>query len=471
MRVSSCSALLVALLQLSLSPSKVTAQPIAPPPTSAAERATSQGLRISGMVHDSTTGFPLVRAVVQLVDSAGGAGGRMTITDADGRYAFSDVPAGRYLLGFHHPVLDSLGLDPLARGLDVSRDLTDVLLTVPSAVRIREGVCGAPAPGNPGTLVMGFVRDAVTRAPLANATVAVEWLEYELGGRRMVPRIARRVATSGANGWYGVCNIPSDGFIQLAAHAGEDSTELVEIPVVSDALLRRELFVGRAATMRIAGTVLREGNGRPLENATVSVVHGPSTRTNAKGEFVIPDAPAGTRLLDVRAVGYYPQRTLLDVVDNAPAIRTEMRTFKSVLDTVKVLANYGRYTTLQEMKQRAQSGIGRFISAEAIARRNVVVVSELMWTIPGVYVERAGGPEQELSMRGLFSPRCTPSIFLNAFPVQLAFNGVAPFSIGDIDAMVRPSDLLGVEIYAAGQVPPVFGAGMTGCGAIAFWTK
>ena len=74
-------------------------------------------------------------------------------------------------------------------------------------------------------------------------------------------------------------------------------------------------------------------------------------------------------------------------------------------------------------------------------------------------------------MRGLFSPRCTPSVFLNAFPVQLAFNGVAPFSIGDIDAMVRPSDLLGVEIYAAGQVPPVFGAGMTGCGVIAFWTK
>ncbi|AMW06008.1 MSCRAMM family protein [Gemmatimonas phototrophica] len=447
------------------------AQPVAPFSTAAAERPSAQGMRISGMVHDSTTGFPLVRAVVQLVDNAGRTGGRMTVTDADGRYSFSDVPAGRYLLGFHHPVLDSLGLDPLARGLDVSRDLSDVLLSVPSAVRIREGVCGAPAPGNPGTLIMGFVRDAETRAPLANATVAVEWLEYELGGRRMVPRIARRVTATGANGWYGVCNIPSDGFVQLAARAGEDSTALVEIPIVSDALLRRELFVGRAATMPITGTVLREGSGRPLENATVSVVHGPTTRTNAKGEFVIPDAPAGTRLLEVRAVGYYPQRTPLDVVENAPAVLAEMRTFKSVLDTVKVLANYERYSTLQEMKQRAQSGIGRFFSAETIARRNIVVVSELMWTVPGVYVERAGGPEQELSMRGLFSPRCTPSVFLNAFPVQLAFNGIAPFSIGDIDAMVRPSDLMGVEIYAAGQVPPVFGAGMTGCGVIAFWTK
>jgi len=299
----------------------------------------------------------------------------------------------------------------------------------------------------------------------------VEWLEYELGGRRMVPRMARRVTTSGANGWYGVCNIPREGFVQLAARSGGDSTDLIEVPVISDALLRRELYVGRATTMRIVGTVLREGNGRPLENATVSVLHGPSTRTNAKGEFVIPDAPAGTRLLNVRSVGYYPQRMLLDVVAGAPDVRAELRTFKSVLDTVKVLANYQRYSTLQEIKQRAQSGIGRFFNEEAIARRNVVVVSELMWTVPGVYVERAGGPDQELSMRGLFAARCTPSIFLDAFPVQLAFNGVAPFSIGDIDMLVRPADLLAVEIFAAGQVPPVFGAGMTGCGAIAFWTK
>jgi hypothetical protein len=36
---------------------------------------------------------------------------------------------------------------------------------------------------------------------------------------------------------------------------------------------------------------------------------------------------------------------------------------------------------------------------------------------------------------------------------------------------VRPADIAGIEVYAAGQVPAQFQPGLTGCGSIVFWTK
>lgn len=486
-------ALLCATL-LSASPMVAAHAQLAPSASSGSSAPRPQPrVRIGGLVHDSITGFPLSRAVVQLVEASGSAGGRMVISDSFGRYAFDDVPAGRYTLGFHHPVLDSLGLEPLAHSLELVRDMNSADLAVPSAVAIREAVCGAPTADSPGTLLMGFVRDAATRTVRANADVTVEWLEFQFAKSTRTPRIIRRKTTTGANGWFGVCNIPREGFVQVVARVGADSSDHVEIEVASDALQRRELFVGpvtttlasnsevrdssdiaatmRTGTTRISGVVLRQGNGRPLENASVRILNGPATRTNAKGEFVIENAPAGTRQLDVRAVGFYPQRTALNVLDDAPSVRAELVTFKSVLDTVKVLANYDRYSTLKAFEQRVRSGVGRYITPKMIAQRNVVVVSELFWTIPGVYIERAGGPDQELSMRGIFAPRCSPSLFLNAFPMQLAFNGAPPLSINEIDTLVRPGELLGIEIYTLGQVPGMFGGGMNGCGAIALWTR
>jgi len=161
----------------------------------------------------------------------------------------------------------------------------------------------------------------------------------------------------------------------------------------------------------------------------------------------------------------------VNVLDDAAAISTSLRTFRSVLDTVKVLANYERFTSRKEFQQRVRSGVGRYITEEMIAQRNPFMVSELFWVIPGGYVERGGGIDQEISMRGIFSPRCSPALFLNGFPLQMPDMGGVPLSAAELDAVIRPKDLLGVEIYTQGQVPAQFGAGMTGCGAIAFWTK
>src|SRR5207237_5782187 len=75
---------------------------------------------VRGVVRDSIAGTPLAGAVVQLVAADNPARfGLTTISDSLGRFTLNDVPHGRYTIGFFHPMLDSLGIEPPLRELYV----------------------------------------------------------------------------------------------------------------------------------------------------------------------------------------------------------------------------------------------------------------------------------------------------------------------------------------------------------------
>src|SRR5512138_941129 len=70
------------------------------------------GATVSGVVRDSIANSPLADATVQLIASDDPARfERTTTSDSLGRFILRDVPLGRYMLGFFHPVLDSLGVE------------------------------------------------------------------------------------------------------------------------------------------------------------------------------------------------------------------------------------------------------------------------------------------------------------------------------------------------------------------------
>src|SRR5262249_4624185 len=66
-----------------------------------ARLAAAQSGTITGVVRDSIGHHPLAGAVVQIVaaDSVGRSG-HTVVSDSLGRYTFTSVPAGRYLLAF-----------------------------------------------------------------------------------------------------------------------------------------------------------------------------------------------------------------------------------------------------------------------------------------------------------------------------------------------------------------------------------
>ncbi len=456
----------------------------------------ARGAAVSGVVRDSIAGTPLAGAIVQLLAADSGARSvRTAISDSLGRFTLADVPDGRYLLGFFHPMLDSLGLDPPLRAVHVAGGQpVRADLGIPSPARLRAAICTALSAPDSGAVVVGVVRDARAGAPAAGATVTGEWLEYTFSREGLSRRIPRLVTTTGENGWFALCNVPSGGTMTLVASRGADSTDLIEVPVPASGFLRRELYLGSARTVavatdtaraadttrradslappsrrvhlgdgRLSGTVLAAEGGRPLSGAQVGIVDGPRTRANERGEWTLVDAPGGTRMLEVRAVGYYPERRSVDVVAGAAPVSVSLVTLQSVLDTVKVVASRLRGTDGGRFENRRRGGVGRYLTAEEIARRRPLVVSDLFRMMPGMRVERdSDGFDRQLLMRGSFG-LCTPAIYVDGANL--------PLSPDEIDVWVRPSDVAGIEIYRDGTVPPQFQTPFGGCGSIVIWRK
>lgn len=438
---------------------------------------------LRGTVTDSIAGGPLRDATVQLVSRGAEAPTSRTATsDSLGRFTFEDVPAGEYLVGFLHPALDALGLEPIARAVRVtgSGELRADLAT-PSPARLRGAHCGADAGGG---MVMGSVRAARGGMPVSGATVSGEWREYAIGGGGVAQRIARREARTGSDGGFVLCDVPSPGTVLLLVAQGADSTDRVEAEVPERGFLRRDLYLGEAVVSatrdtadslafrprtgpgRLTGTVLSATNGEPLANARVRVVDGQPTRADARGEWTLTGAPSGTRVVEVRAPGYYPVQRVVDITDGAPPLRVTLSRFAAMLDTIRVTARSQslRARTGGFQERRESLGMGRFLTAEDIERRHVIDTADLFATIPGLIRERASDGDEAFYMRGLFSSRCVPAIYVNG---QMMRNILA----SDVDMLVRPRDIAAMEVYTESQVPPQFQDAMSGCGSIVFWTK
>lgn len=419
------------------------------------------GAKISGIVHDSIAHAPLARATVQLLARDDPSKALSTESDSLGRFVFTDVRPGQYRLGFFHEMLDSLGIDPPLKEVNVAGTKPVTAdLGIPSGARIRNAICGAGSAKDSGAVITGFVRDAKGTAA-SGVTVSGDWLEYAIGTTGISKRLARRTATTGDNGWYALCNVPSGGIVALVANRGADSTGVVEVEVPTDGFLRREIFLGRAMNGRITGTVVTAIGYRPLANALITVINGPETRTNDRGEFTLTNAPEGTRMLEVRALGFYPDRRHVNIVEGAPPLRVALSTLKAVLDTVKIRAT--RLALDEGFVRRKRMGLGKFIGPEDVAKAAAINTTDLFRRVTGVRVESDTG---SVLMRGAFDATgyCAAAIFIDGVYMRT-------FTVEDIDTAVPPQNVAGIEVYSSAFVPAEFQVGLLGCGSIAIWTK
>ncbi len=463
-------------------------------------------LIVTGSVRDSVNGRPLAGAIVQLVNDQGDASfGRTVKSDSIGRFEFDSVPDGRYLLGFFHTILDSLGVQPALRALVIDRQRRVYAnLSTPSPTTIRTAICGKSVSENSGAVVMGTVIDARNNAPISDATVAGQWTELSIGIGGITRQFPRRVVRSQEGGWFALCNAPAPGTMTLRANRGADSTDAIEIQVPPGAIFIRTLYLGAsrrvsvvngdavlaeaaAATgerhaaqdsssnlssnsrsihvgdMKLSGKVVASIGGKPLFGAVVRIADGPRTTTNEKGEWTIANAPGGSRMLEVRAVGLYPEHRAVDVIDSAATITIAMATLKSVLDTVKVTAARLRTSNLVGFTERRRSQPGRFLTRDDISRRHAITTSELFRNIAGVHLDGYSF-DSPILMSGVFAGRCAPAIYING-------HYLSGIGVGEIDASVLPGELMGVEVYSPTSVPAQFQPALNGCGSIVMWTK
>ena len=443
---------------------------------------------VHGVVRDSIGKRPIAEALIQLVSADDPARFvRTAVSDSIGRYAINDVPVGRYTLGFFHPVLDSLGVEtalhPVYVGSTGQPVRTD--LSPPSPARLRAAVCGNQASDSSGVII-GVVKDANSGAPVADVTVKAEWLEFALRRNGLVRTMPHRTATTGANGWYAVCNVPNRGSVALRATHGEDSTGLIEVLVPTTGFVRRELYLGAKPTIetgngRLSGIVVATRNGIPLKGALVQITDGPSTRADDNGEWSFTNAPVGTRMLEVRALGYYPDRRAVHVLTGVAPVRISLSTLEAVLDTVKIKSS--RLSTVDRtgFADRRHGGAGRYLTSEQIMKRQAVFTTDIFKSVQGIRIGYASDTlatdmaiaispddmslaDRRLLMRGISGDWCAPAIYLDGIHIR-------HLGADAIDSWLQPKDVAGIEIYSEATVPNEFQQMRSGCGSIVIWKK
>ncbi|HEY9226098.1 MAG TPA: carboxypeptidase regulatory-like domain-containing protein, partial [Gemmatimonadaceae bacterium] len=323
----------------------------------------------------------------------------------------------------------------------------------------------------------------------------------------VIGRTAHLVATTKESGWFALCDVPSPGTMTLVANRGADSTDVLELQLTADGFLRRELYIGaaRAETQsrtdstaasrrmhvgegRLSGTVHTKVGNQPVVGAQVGIFNGPQTRTNAQGEWTLANAPAGTRMLEVRAVSYYPERRPVDIVADAAPVHISLSTLKAVLDTVRVVAKRGRFEEFRGFDQRRHMGMGHYITRDQITRRNPLVISDMLRMISGVRIDRSQLDSTSLQVRAAVDVRpmtaividtigtfaggtvqgsgdwCSPAIFIDGRLLR-------GLSVHDLDEWIRPEDVVGIEVYSGISAPAQYQAALHGCGSIVIWTR
>lgn len=438
---------------------------------------------ISGFVLDSMTNQPLEGAVVLLSGTS-----RSVVTDAGGRFRFEldSAASGTYTIGFFHPRLDSLGVTPPPRKIEVNAGGENfVELAVPSARTISYALCPDTSLTNGRGLVAGTVRDAANDEPLDSVRVVLMWTGMSVGNTS-VTKVPRAVSVlTDERGSYHACGVPIGARVTAQARTKTQRSGWIEVTVPDGGIGMRNFLIGTRPPRSVAarqasdtgarstaplGTAVLTGTvtattGQPLEGAQILLLGtNLGGRTDQSGNFRLGGLPGGTQSIEIRQIGYAPRRYAVDLApDKISKIDAVLEERAVVLEAVEVAGKKG--SGIPGFDRRKKSGFGTYITREDIEKRGAINTSDLFRTIPGVQV-LWNGTGYTVQMTRASTGYC---------PVQYYIDGAPFLSTGgdDMDQIVQPQDIQAIEVYKGPtETPAEFqGGGSAACGTIVIWTR
>ncbi len=426
----------------------------------------AQQARVAGVVYDSVSHVTLSGALVQLVATTpGGASTRLgAVTDSTGRFVFPSVDRGRFVVGFFHPKLDSLGVDAPLATLEVGNEgSVAVDLAVPSVPTVLHRACGTEATRDSSGALVGFVRSAETATAVGGVEVRARWSEITIGakvGARLLVR--ESTAHTGEDGWFVVCRVPAGGLVLVSAG---DSGATLEMSIPNDGLLLRDLFVAAPppTSSGVRGTV-RDTYGTPIAGARVRLWgERRETRSNAQGEFSLAGLPTGTRMLELQAIGYAPRRELVDLRSRGEVVvDLPLEEFPTSIDTIRVFgATDERDVRLAGFARRQALGQGVFLDPQAVERRQPLSLTDLLRGISGVEVSQVRGARTAVMRSPDGTGTCEPVLIINGVRM--------PRYDSSLDDLIPASDVQAIEVYPRRIQAPAEYQSLT-CGSVVIWT-
>jgi len=427
----------------------------------------SEGVQVRGVAWDSLRGQPLAGAFIGIQGSA-----RSTLSDSRGRFRFDSVAPGTHTFTMQHEVLDSIGLSGRSVRAVVDDRGASIAIATPSFESLWQAACGGVAPSRDTAFVHGNVLDGNGR-PAGLAKVGVSWSDLNYDKKAGFEQSAwggRTVADSA--GRYTLCGVPAGLALRLVAASDSGTSGIVELTPGALRIARRDFTLAKAGAERVAmvgvviGTLTSEG-GRPVEGAIVSTEGLPEVRSDAEGQFVLRDVPAGTRQLEMRAIGAMPVTKVVDVaVNDTTRVTLEMGRVQTLAE-VRVAAPTVRQLMVRQIDERRKLGLAQFRDSAEIAR--LPIMAAAFDGLRGVKVDRSrrrgtGGTGFSLQSTRPGCERSPMAIWIDRQELDaLALS------------MLATKDIATVEVYAGLSTPPVEFTSPTGrgttCGTVVVWTK
>jgi len=464
--------------------------------------AVGQGRRagLSGVVYDSVAGRPLVGATVQVTGATGSVIGRSAsaITDTAGRFSLRDLQPGRYVAGFFHDALDTLGLvgEPVA--VDIGDVEASLHLGTPSPRTIIGTICGAASVTDSLGLLIGHVNASGSTKPLPGATVTVEWGETIIERSSIRQRNMAADATTQGPGWFAMCDVPGEVELTVSASSGADSTGFVTVEVPRTGIRHVTFHIGGArrvpsatvdtitpvdTTLRVLAPemvwrggarltgIVRDEKGQGVEGARVFVRGTNLANTSSdRGYFALDSLPGGTHTLEVRAVGYLPATSIVHLATDQPAQAEVFIGDRLVtLETVRVTATLVFSRNLAKFQTNRERNLGgMFVGPREIEKYRGMRFSNLIQSVPGVRLSYQGGFTILMNYAGTDDGQ-SPGLCVPAFYID---GQRSHYTASEIEGLYRADEIAGVEVYVReGQRPIEFQDTNSRCGAIAIWTR
>lgn len=209
-----------------------------------------------------------------------------------------------------------------------------------------------------------------------------------------------------------------------------------------------------AAAQSIVGKTVDATSGAPIVTAAVELLDGVSAvrarvLTDSTGAFRVMAPLPGRYRLRITMIGYATIESGELAADQGTQLEVDVRMDPEAvgLEPIRVVARrefpVGR---LAEYYERAEwtkrTGNGRVFMRDEIERLRPIRITHLLQMVPR-------------------RRDCPMSYFLDGIPIELS----------DLDLMISPEEVEGVEVYrSALQLPPEY-AGLAACGATLVWLR
>ncbi len=218
----------------------------------------------------------------------------------------------------------------------------------------------------------------------------------------------------------------------------------------------------------VSGVVLDARTRDSIPAAILILDDTVTVTTDPSGRFFIWEVRPGPHYLEVRRIGYEATAMPLQVPEGHVGVELVIELSAVPVELPEVVVEGDRtlyaFGKLRGFYQRRDRGFGHYITRDEIAKRVPRVLTDVLRGVPRLDV-RPGPLGNRIVSVSDASPNCrSPTLYLDG----------TELGQGNVDELINPEDVAGIEIYARpAEIPVEFNPtrASPGCGVIVLWTR